>query len=78
MASQIYFKLKASKEFEALSFTGLSIRLQDLKLAIAEKKFSTEARDFDLIIQDAESSQGLESTFWSTFQAALIKCCSLC
>jgi hypothetical protein len=34
------------------------MRLKDLKLAIANKKFRNESRDFDLSVTHAQTSQG--------------------
>ena len=34
------------------------MKLKDLKLAIADKKFGNESRDFDLSVTHAQTSQG--------------------
>eukprot|EP00281_Chroomonas_sp_CCMP1168_P027467 CAMPEP_0206238848 /NCGR_PEP_ID=MMETSP0047_2-20121206/15045_1 /ASSEMBLY_ACC=CAM_ASM_000192 /TAXON_ID=195065 /ORGANISM="Chroomonas mesostigmatica_cf, Strain CCMP1168" /LENGTH=391 /DNA_ID=CAMNT_0053663433 /DNA_START=40 /DNA_END=1212 /DNA_ORIENTATION=- len=58
MASVIHFKFRSALAFEAVSFDGDYLSLQDLKRLIAKKKGLTKALDIDL--QLTESNTGEE------------------
>jgi len=59
MASQIHFKLKRDRDFDSIAFSGMSMRLLDLKIAIAEKKFGNSRGDFDLVVQQAQTKEAI-------------------
>lgn len=54
----VQFKFKSARDYDAIPFDGMSIRLLDLKRAIAEKRGLQKGLDFDLVITNAQTSEG--------------------
>ena len=58
MTSQIKFKFKSATQFDVVTFSGMVIRLLDLKRAIVERKGLNKGIDFDLAVTNAQSDEG--------------------
>lgn len=56
--SKIYFKFKAAKEYDSVIIDTISISVFDLKREIILAKKLGNGVDFDLAIQDAQSTEG--------------------
>ena len=53
MSSTIQFRFQSSKTFDAITFSGLMIKLLELKRAIVEKRDLARGHlDFDLDLDD--------------------------
>lgn len=57
MSSVIQFRFSSSKTFEAIEFSGLMIKLLELKRAIVEKRGLMRGLDFDLSVANAQTSE---------------------
>ena len=58
MSSQIQFRFQSSKTFDAITFSGLMIKLLELKRAIVEKRDLARGHlDFDLRVANAQTSE---------------------
>ena len=57
LMSFIHYKFKSAKDYDTLTFDGLSISVEELKLLIFEAKKLKES-EFDLIITDAQTNEG--------------------
>ena len=56
--SCIHFKFKSSREYDTLTFDGLSISLGDLRKAIIQHKRLGTITDFELQITNAQTGEG--------------------
>ena len=62
MSSSIQFRFSSSKTYEAVTFSGLMIKLLELKRAIVEKRnLDKGTSDFDLRISNAQTDEVYES-----------------
>ncbi|EGB06189.1 hypothetical protein AURANDRAFT_29666, partial [Aureococcus anophagefferens] len=58
MSSKIQFRFQSSKAFDAITFSGLMIKLLELKRAIVEKlKLDRAHMDFDLAVSNAQTKE---------------------
>ena len=56
--SYIHFKSAFGREFDKITFDGVSLSVGEIKKMIAEKCKLSKQLDFDLEITNAETSQG--------------------
>ncbi|KAJ8614066.1 hypothetical protein CTAYLR_005839 [Chrysophaeum taylorii] len=56
-SSVIQFRFSSSKSFDAIEFSGLMIKLLELKRAIVEKRNLMRGMDFDLSVANAQTSE---------------------
>ena len=62
MSSSIQFRFSSGKTYEAVTFSGLMIKLLELKRAIVEKRsLDKGTSDFDLSISNAQTDEVYES-----------------
>ena len=58
MSSTIQFRFQSSKSFDAITFSGMMIKLLELKRAIVEKlKLDRAHMDFDLAVSNAQTKE---------------------
>mmetsp|Transcript_34593 Transcript_34593/g.44413 ORF Transcript_34593/g.44413 Transcript_34593/m.44413 type:complete len:192 (+) Transcript_34593:51-626(+) len=57
MTSTIKFKFKSAKDFDAVSFSGMGVRLFDLKRLIVEKRQMKKGLDFDLQLTNSTNGE---------------------
>lgn len=55
----VHFKFKSFKDFDTISFDGSFISLGELKRSIIAKKKLGKSNDFDLIITNAQTNEGM-------------------
>jgi hypothetical protein len=59
MSSTILFRFQSAKKNDAITFSGLMIRLLELKRAIVDKKQLARGHlDFDLAVSNAQTNEG--------------------
>jgi E3 ubiquitin-protein ligase RBBP6 len=56
--SAIHYKLKSAKDYDTYRFDGAGIPVWELKNEIIEKKKLGKSDDFDLVILNAQTSEG--------------------
>ena len=65
MASTIQFRFNSSKRNDAVTFSGMMIKLLELKRAIVEKKQLARGHlDFDLHVSNAQTNEGARPLFY--------------
>ena len=63
--SSIHYKFRALKDYDTYSFEGAGIPVWELKQEIIAAKKLNRANDFDLIISNAQTNQGIQYTIQS-------------
>ena len=54
----IHYKFKSAIDYDTITFDGLHISVSDLKKSIVQQKRLGKATDFDLMITNAQTSEG--------------------
>jgi hypothetical protein len=54
----VHCKFKNAKDFFSVPVVGMAIKIYDLKEAIIIKKSMSKGLDFDLVLTNAQSSEG--------------------
>lgn len=57
--SAIHYKLKSAKDYDTYRFEGSGIPVWELKNEIIEKKKLGKSDDFDLVILNAQTNEGI-------------------
>lgn len=55
----IYYKFKSAKDYDSIAIDGHFITVSNLKQRIYVKNHMQKGRDFDLIVTNAQTNQGL-------------------
>lgn len=55
----VHFKFKSSRDYDTVLFEGSCISLGELKRSIIAKKKLGKSNDFDLIITNAQTGEGM-------------------
>ena len=55
----IHYKFKSAIDYDTITFDGLHISVLDLKKAIVQQKKLGKATDFDLLITNAQTDEGI-------------------
>lgn len=55
----VYFKFKSAKDFDSVSIDGHFISVTNLKDKIVEQKKLGRGSDYDLVISNAQTNEGL-------------------
>lgn len=56
----VFYKFKSSKDFDTINIEGSHIPLGKLKqLIVQQKKLAKSGGDFDLVVTNAQSNEGL-------------------
>lgn len=58
--SSIHYKFRALKDYDTYAFEGAGIPVWELKQEIIAAKKLNRANDFDLIISNAQTNQGIQ------------------
>lgn len=60
MSSFIHYKFKSAKDFDTYRFDGAGIPVWELKQEIIQAKKLGKGLDFDLVICDAQTEEGIQ------------------
>jgi protein MPE1 len=57
--SSIHYKFKSAKDYDTYRFEGAGIPVWDLKNEIIRAKKLEKSQDFDLVISNAQTNEGI-------------------
>ena len=60
--SHIFYKFKSAKDYDAYKFEGAGIPVWELKREIVQAKRLGKSTDFDLILTNAQSNDGMHAS----------------
>jgi hypothetical protein len=60
----VQFKFRSAVEFNSVGVEGPFISVRDLKRKIAEHKNLSKCKDFDLLITDAQTGEGMHGLYF--------------
>ena len=59
MSSFIHYKFKSAKDFDTYRFDGAGVPVWELKQEIIQSKKLDKGLDFDLVISNAQTNEGI-------------------
>jgi len=70
----VYYKFKSAKDYDSVPIEGHFISVANLKDKIFESKHLGRGTDFDLVISNAQTNEGLSYLLESCFTKVIMSC----